>query len=256
MTDPLQVLDVEAVAVAVAVASPLDDDDDDDDDKPVASASHNVSRAVYPIPQRVSQALKLLSLNKEQPSQEGVSAAGDVDIIVDVLPIPSTKQLVVDDPTTAMAYLVENALSAMDLLYFATVPQIRQDDCWQKHRTCLRVEGDPEGGTLTITDLGIGMTRADLINMLGVGRNTANGNNNMSRSAPSSVASSEDDDDDDDDDLSDEEEEGAPVAPKPIESTVLHCQKNDLGGFYAALCSLGVGVRVGTKVRTVYYRLG
>ena len=256
MTDPLQeVPHVEAVevavAVSVAVASRLDDD--------------HVSRAVYPIPQRVSQALKLLSLNKQQPPQEEVSASAsasdDVDTIVDVVPIPIAKQLVVDDPTTAMAYLVENALSAMDLLYFATAPQIRQDDCWQKHRTCLRVQGDPERGTLTITDLGIGMTRADLINMLGVGRNTTNGtngtgnnNNNMSRSAPSSVASSEDDDEDDDDDLSDEEE--AAIAPKPTESTVLHCQKNDLGGFYAALCALGVGVRVGTKVRTVSYRLG
>jgi hypothetical protein len=243
MADPLQVLQVEAVAVTVAARL-------EDDDKPVAFASHSVSRAVYPIPQRVSQALTLLSLNNKQQQED---TASDVDVDVHHVPL---KQLVVDDPTTAMTHLVENALSAMDLLYFATAPQIRQDDCWQKHRTCLRVQGDVENGTLTITDLGIGMTRADLINMLGVGRSnndtTTGNNNNMSRSAPSSVASSDDDDDDDDvSDNDEEDDEEAAPAPKPTESTVLHCQKNDLGGFYAALCALGVGVRVGTKVRTV-----
>jgi hypothetical protein len=158
---------------------------------------------------------------------------------------------------------MDNSISALDQWYFGNLPSVRQA---LTHRTCLRVSMDPLQHTLTITDLGIGMTRADLINLLGVGRPMANTPRQRktkqkqriaSRSTSSSTISSEDDEDDYEDDTDDEEEEGqvqqaaaaAEAAAEDPQQPLLRCKTNDIGGFYAAVCALAVGVKVSTKVR-------
>lgn len=73
----------------------------------------------------------------------------------------------VESHSTGLAQLFENAMEALDRLYFGTAPRVR-DARWFHHRTCLRLH--VTGKSLTVTDLGSGMTRADLINALGIGR--------------------------------------------------------------------------------------
>jgi hypothetical protein len=116
------------------------------------------------------------------------------------------------------------------------------------------------------------MTRADLINMLGVGRaSMSNFSNNPStaRQASSSMSTDDTEDDEDDDDDDEEEEDGtqdddsddmqdnSPTnkpkannngATTTTTTTPKSAKTKDIGGFYAALCALGVGVVVGTKV--------
>jgi hypothetical protein len=125
---------------------------------------------------------------------------------------------------------------------------------------------DPIEHSLTITDLGIGMTRADLINLLGVGRpmvsmpKTRKTKQRIaSRSSSSTVSSDEDDEDDYEDDTDDDEQEegqeeqvqqeAAAAAAADPQQQPLRCKTNDIGGFYAAVCALAVGVKVSTKVR-------
>ena len=183
------------------------------------------------------------------------------------------------------------------------------------HRLCLRVHACPENGTLSLTDLGAGMTRTDLINSLGIGRAGLLSSTTMTTTATSSSSSSStvtskassivgtDDDDDDeedhstaaddefdfDDDDDDEEEESteadeetetededgasldngrngdktyttimsapankdAQPPPSTAKAATVHqpvdCRATSIGGFYAALCALGTGVRLCTK---------
>jgi hypothetical protein len=145
--------------------------------------------------------------------------------------------------------LVNNALQALDALYFAQSRQSRQ----LSHYWVLRVQAG--SGKLTITDCGIGMTRADLINSIisggtGLGiKNivqkkkhfaTLDESNPQEQDTESNAAS-------DNDDSNDDDEEALPDEQDAIEETELGCMYSDLGGFFAAICALGVGVCVCTK---------
>ena len=190
--------------------------DRSDDDPTGVVQQHSVSHASYPIPQPLSRILQAsMSLSHIDDDDE------------------SNHQKVVEteDTATALGELLENALQSIDALYFSAPPKVRALPEW-KHRTCLRISASSQHKTITICDLGVGMTRADLINMLGVGRPlnsaSASGSGATGKKASSSEESEESDGDE--------------------ENQVVSCKKTVLGGFYSALCALGVGVRVGTKV--------
>jgi hypothetical protein len=162
------------------------------------------------------------------------------------------------------------------------------------HRLCVRVMADPKDKTLTITDLGSGMTRGTLINGLGIGHlsrramkaaaaskkkrldDNDNATTNVQQQQQQQPPEEEDggkdesddeeedggmdeatsDDDDDDDSLSsdDMEEETTTTSAdddddSEAENNAIPCRVKDVGGFYAALFALAVGVNVGTKVR-------
>jgi hypothetical protein len=121
------------------------------------------------------------------------------------------------------------------------------------------------------------MTRADVINSLGVGRaallssssskKTQRHQSNSSKEATDSTEDDDDEDmettegDDDDDDGSgmesdddeigedDNHSENGQTSPSACIDHAMPCRAVDLGGFYAALCALGTGVRVATKSR-------
>jgi hypothetical protein len=135
----------------------------------------------------------------------------------------------------------------------------------------MRVRVDAEEQTLTLTDLGVGMTRADLINTLGIGKQQLQPSSAApAKESEKSNGDSTDEEDDDSSDDDDEEEEGGgdddqsedifqstadqqPAKPgqqQQANSEFLKCKREDIGGFYAALCALGLGVRVGTKVKS------
>lgn len=230
--------------------------------------SHAVQHATYPLPQPLALLLKASIVQQQESSRE--------------------------DRTTALTQLLSNALEAVDRLYFATSPQHRSSD-WFAHRTCLRISlADRK---LSITDLGTGMTRADLINSLGIGRLSKrahhvartrltpcppdtsgtleeNGNNENDAedideaAAPkgaemleaegdreededgNTVDTDEEEETEDDDDdalLSDDATDDA--LETDDDDMALPCLESDIGGFYAALCALGGGVTIGTKVR-------
>ena len=147
-------------------------------------------------------------------------------------------------------------------------PHVRQHECFQ-HRLCMRVKADVEEQTLTITDLGSGMTRADLINSLGIGRQLQSSSSKKQSQNASEMYESTDDEEDEsseeEDDEEEEEEEGEedqsdesennkqPHAQPKLNNDgtpeTVSCKVSDVGGFYAAVCALGVGVRLGTKVK-------
>jgi hypothetical protein len=131
--------------------------------------------------------------------------------------------------------------------------------------------------TLSITDLGSGMTRADIINGLGIGHlshralqaskrlgttetslEKDKALENDDRSATSEDVEEEEGDDDAEadsiDDRSDSSanEEGAGTDEQGDDLSTcgmgVPCRASDVGGFYSAFCSLGTGVTVGTKV--------
>jgi hypothetical protein len=231
---------------------------------------HSVSRATYPLPQPLVLRLQ----------------GGGLQLAAD-RPRP-----VVESITEALTQLVGNAIESMDAMYFATPPRLRKHAAFQ-HRLCLRIRASRTARTLSLTDLGIGMTRADIINTLGMGRagmtvksslrsQQSNGSSRGDDRIVDTTDEEEWDDeseeeedgdegeedeegDDEDEDTMNEEEDGeedntaaqtngsdaenggsAPIAEKiPIEN--LSCRVVDIGGFYSALCSLGTGVRVGTK---------
>jgi hypothetical protein len=178
-----------------------------------------------------------------------------------------------ESPETALQNLIENAIQALDQWYFTALPKQRTACAWT-HRTCLRVSTCHEHNSLTITDAGIGMTRADLINVLGVGRpqqqpqsqqqpNRKNHNRKPAKRTGSSAttSTSDEEDNDNDNDNDDEEEDSCENLNATsdennndrMQPQIPRCKTNDIGGFYAALCTLGVGVKVGTKVRNVTY---
>lgn len=259
-----------------------------------------ISRTTYPVPPSLARALDELTSSS---SSRFASLMEDNDHHHQQQTATATAVL-----QKGLSYILENAIHALDRWYFATSPDVRSE---LSHRTCLRLSSDPSNASITITDLGIGMTRADLINLLGVGRpfppnalsstNSSEGDDdssikstasnssrssstsrldriwnrkrirqqqqqqNVSRtvdasgrgkdrsrgrgvggfssiSSRSTISTS----------TIDEEEHVIPKEDENdhvvMESTL---SKEWLGGFYAAVASLAVGVRVATKVRTI-----
>jgi hypothetical protein len=104
------------------------------------------------------------------------------------------------------------------------------------------------------------MTRADLINALGVGSKLSPSALSAARSLEKYTRKNDDDDDDNDDDndedgdsTSSEEGNSDDDDDEDIEEggllKIIPCTKQDIGGFYSAFCSLGTKVEIGTKVR-------
>ena len=153
------------------------------------------------------------------------------------------------------------------------------------HRLCLRVSTCETDGTLTITDLGVGMTRADLINLLGVGRSLSHRAKVASKHLASlncENVSMEDgfcgndtdtdgrmqDDqpeynsDDEYEDCKDcnrsqdtEMDDDSMSSSNSLQPISIPCKKKDIGGFYSSLCSLGTSVQVCTKSKFDDYYL-
>lgn len=109
------------------------------------------------------------------------------------------------------------------------------------------------------------MTRADLINSLGIGRQqlqstSASGKGTQQDASAVYDTTDEEDDSseeegeeevDEEDDQSDEildNNKQKQQAQENGNNETLSCKVSDVGGFYAAICALGSGVRVGTKV--------
>jgi hypothetical protein len=143
------------------------------------------------------------------------------------------------------------------------------------HRLCIRVAANAEKKTLSITDLGSGMTRADIINGLGIGH-LSHRALQASKRLGTTVPSLEKDESQDNDDVSttsedaeqreaddeaeaeitddssaDDEEEVTDEHEDDDGTGAVPCRASDIGGFYSALCSLGIGVAVGTKVNFI-----
>jgi hypothetical protein len=147
------------------------------------------------------------------------------------------------------------------------------------HRLCIRVATNAEKRTLSITDLGSGMTRADIINGLGIGhlshralqaskglgttetslkKDESHDNDDVSATSENAeqterddeeeVESSDDSSEDDEGEVTDEQEDDLGTGAVP-------CRASDIGGFYSALCSLGTGVTVGTKVSFIAWHV-
>ena len=124
------------------------------------------------------------------------------------------------------------------------------------------------------------MTRADLINALGIGRvspRAFRASKLLSKGGEivyGGVDNGDEDDDDDDDDPSeeeeaeendddqeqDEEEQDDEAKEEDFEQEtkesssdigILPCKAIDIGGFYSSLCALGQGISIGTKVRVL-----
>jgi hypothetical protein len=127
--------------------------------------------------------------------------------------------------------------------------------------------------------MGAGMTRADLINALGVGRlsmGAFRASKALSKGGDTLTNSYADDEEeeeeregeesDDPDDLVEQEEEDEEEdeeneseddeVENKDESTnndTLPCKASDIGGFYSSLCALGKGISIGTKVRVIEF---
>lgn len=226
-------------------------------------------QATYPLPQPLALRLK----------------RGGLQLSSNATPRPAVESI-----QEALTQLVGNAIESMDAMYFATPPLWRKHPAFQ-HRLCLRIRANKDSGTLSLTDFGSGMTRADLINTLGMGKaGMTLGGGHTKRSDSNGETASKDDTTDEDewDDTEEEEENDYPedeagdytnengnetsegeddvkdaseshggisengftnATAEPAEIPVSHlsCLQADIGGFYAALCSLGTGVQVRTK---------
>ena len=253
---------------------------------------HDVKDASYPLPEPLSGRLRggvMLSQNSTK-----MASGRKVEVLR-------------DEMEDSLAHLVGNSIEAIDQMYFAAPPRLRRHAAFH-HRLCLRIRTDPAAKTLSLTDLGAGMTRADLINSLGIGRaglssrSSSNDNNKKKTSSKqhprqegetalqNGATNAEDpvdttdeeefeysDDDCDDDDGEEETEEDGDgdvdmeegeddededndddeeeVMQNEIENQqrqdeeedVFDCRASEIGGFYAAMCALGMGIRVGTK---------
>ncbi len=145
-----------------------------------------------------------------------------------------------------------------------------------QHRLCIRISTCVEKQTLTITDLGSGMTRSDLINSLGVGSrlsdraivaarhlsSTTSGTNNgrsqkesdstnssfQDDDTSSSASSGKEDDESDDNDDTDIDSDDESDVQFGKNKIVIPCKAKDIGGFYSAFCAIGTSVEIGTKV--------
>jgi hypothetical protein len=153
--------------------------------------AHSIERASYPLRPNLSKMLQANAGDKKSSSSFSKK----------------------ETAAQALTNILENSIEALDRWYFSVNAKTRRT---LSHRTCLRISASG-GESVTITDLGVGMTRADLINLLGVGSAPTKSNNSDANSSSSSSSNG--------------------------------CLTKELGGFYAAVCAVAVGVKVGTKVR-------
>lgn len=219
-----------------------------------SSSTSNIHHATYPLPQPLALLLEAAASGSKAANKESKE--------------------------TALTQILSNALQAVDRLYFSETSTNRTSP-WFVHRTCLRICIVSSNNAITITDLGTGMTRGDLINTLGIGRVSRKaaqyvvkhkmmGNQDedesgvdesdvdVDESSPATQDSETEDvavtkeeedgetvdtdDENDDDDTSENDDDD------DDDDSLLPCTEADIGGFYAALCALGVGVTIGTKV--------
>jgi len=110
-------------------------------------ANHDTSYYAFPLP--VASALSLCCNSSSSP--------------------PSSLSSI---PTSVSA-LIGNAFYALDTLFFSTPAKVRAKNSFKTIKLTIRIHLTLPTATtpavLHITDLGAGMTRADLINVLGVG---------------------------------------------------------------------------------------
>ena len=232
--------------------------------------SSRVTKASYPIREPLTRILRC--------------AMGDSTLDNNDIPVECLRETIPD----AVSHLLSNALQALDAMYFQTLAKARNRPSF-RHRLCIRVHLDRENQELSITDLGCGMTRADLINVFGMGcplshraanvahflKSRASSNSGATQPVSTAVVSTsepsnemqqaqqEEDTEDSDDDIYTEDEDyvppkqrshghltSVPLSPLSADGKLyVPCTSKDIGGFYAALCSLGTKVNVRTKVR-------
>jgi hypothetical protein len=210
-----------------------------------AASSNNthIQRALYPLTSGLSKVLKV--------------ATGGVES-------STATVLHKESPHTALQNVFQNCMTSLDQWYFSCSPVERK--ALQAHRTCLRVSTDEKDNSVTITDLGVGMTRADLINLLGVGKyhpqrkqesklkksdSHMTDSTESSREGSTSSSTGTSSSDSDDDSTQAPQKQDVPGMTSPPIAALPHdvyCRTKDVGGFYAAIGALAVGVKVGTKV--------
>ena len=72
----------------------------------------------------------------------------------------------------AVVELLKNSVSALDQVYFGSSSSLREDNNWRSSTLTTRIKLPSVGGgkkgplKLVITDLGIGLTRSDILNVL------------------------------------------------------------------------------------------
>lgn len=220
---------------------------------------HDVADATYPLPEPLVRRLKGGIIGKSSSSTTNAkTTAGD----------KKASEIFLESIDQALTQLVGNSIEAVDNMYFAAPPKLRKHPDFQ-HRLCFRVRADPTAKTLSITDLGAGMTRADLINSLGIGRAGLSTKpkakqkqasdegvvedpvETTDEEEESDFEGTEDEEEEDDEDMasSSEDEEGDEEMDTLVEDgdESYDCRTAEVGGFYAALCALGTGIRVATK---------
>ena len=217
-----------------------------------------VSTAYYPISQPLVTILRVALSEKDKDN-------GTETINVDTSLLRRHTTIERDSLEQAMEQLLRNAFVAMDSMFFSTPAWQRKRPSFQ-HRTCIRISTNIQQQTLTITDLGIGMTRSDLINSLGAGGHLSKRALLAARIMGSEKVMSEEKDDSDDTDSDDEDDTTTTCSNEEdvkssnashlegkstgnVENLSCPCSVQDIGGFYSALCTLAVGVEIGTKVR-------
>jgi hypothetical protein len=169
------------------------------------SNNSHVARATYPIPHPVACLLQVAILGNPGATAT-LSGHGELPSVTSSAPLVS---LQIESLEQALSLLLENSVDALDRLYFSTYvsiiwqismhdrswcvrqiwvfafphtfmikllsiifnrsPALRKRPLFMR-RLQLRIATDRQRRTLTLTDLGVGMTRADLINALGIGR--------------------------------------------------------------------------------------
>lgn len=213
------------------------------------SKQSHVSKASYPISKPLS-----LILNAAINSPKNISNDENSHINIHKETLAS-----------GLEKLIRNAFVAIDNMYFSMEAN-RRDADYFRHRLVLRIATNENDKTITITDLGSGMTRADLINSLGIGSKL---------SAPAILSARNLDVKDDlDDDIDDDSNSSSTsdssthnsdsfendIDEKSISKSVLHstidvhAMAEDIGGFFSAFVALGTWVEIGTKVSFLSYQ--
>jgi len=226
----------------------------------------HVSSASYPIAQPLATLLNVAISN-----EVGISLENEDEHSTESKVLPPM-EIEVESKSEALQHFIQNCFLAIDDVLFSTPSSQRQRQSFQ-HRQLIRISTDETNNTLTITDLGSGMTRSDLINSLGVGSRLSSHALHTARAVEKHIHGQNEDktginDNGDDSSLSgndsvsstsSEESQDGPandIAEMDInheknneKSNIIKipCRAKDVGSFYSALCALGLEVEIGTK---------